>query len=185
MFKIRKAQFIIIFPSYQGESFMDKIRIYRLPVSDRLAGSANNGRRLLSPAGELAQIENGTNFRYIAYVEFKMQGEQAFPRGNHYHKNKTEFLYIAQGKLRGVFQDLETNEFGECIVESGDLIEVEALCAHAYLAIEHTHTIEYTKDMYDPDDTYRYPLDFEGSYNPLEKINGYAFETSKIQVDKL
>jgi len=164
---------------------MDKVQIYRLPLQERLAGSANNGRRLLSSAGELAQIENGTNYSYLAYVEFKMQGDQTFPRGNHYHKNKTEFLYIAQGKLRGLFQDLETDEFAECIVESGDLIKIEALCAHAYLAIVHTHTIEYTKGVYDPDDTYPYSLDFSGRYNYLEKIDGYSFNSAKLPGDKL
>jgi hypothetical protein len=159
---------------------MRKVSIYSLPILDRSKthiGQVNEGRRLINAAGEMSQFVNGDVVRYIAYIEF-LSGDDSQPRGNHYHKNKTEYVYVASGKLRAIFLDLETGEEAECVVQSGDLIRHDAFLAHAYSALEHTHAIEYTSVEYDPEDTHPHPLDFSKRYRSIEKINGLKLQSS-------
>jgi dTDP-4-dehydrorhamnose 3,5-epimerase-like enzyme len=156
---------------------MKSLKIYRIPKFDKVEpGGINEARRLYFPAGEMAQIVNGIHFQYLAYVEFRYSDvAENYPRGNHYHKNKAEFIYILRGRLRSIYFHLETQEYGECIVEGGDLVCVEPYCVHAFLPLEFSQAVEYTNVEYDAEDTHKHILDFEKSYPILEKQDGFSF----------
>jgi dTDP-4-dehydrorhamnose 3,5-epimerase-like enzyme len=104
----------------------------------------------------LAQIVNGEAFRYLAFLEF--QPDPNAPRGNHFHAEKTEHLYIVDGLVRASYLDLDTGETAEVELTGGDLIAVRPRCAHAYVALHHSHAVEFSPLGYDPADTIAYVL---------------------------
>jgi len=54
-------------------------------------------------------------------------------RGNHYHKNKSEWFYIIQGTAKIVVIDIESNKREERIVKAEDniIVQMEPHKAHA------------------------------------------------------
>lgn len=137
---------------------MKKVQIRRLPITS--PPLPETGGRIQTPAGELAQVVNGPTFRHLAYMEFLPDSSK--PRGNHYHREKTELLYIISGRLRAVYKDLESEERLEVELHPGDLVTVAPHCAHAYYALEHSQAVEMAEHPFDPTDTYPYQLDSTG-----------------------
>lgn len=133
---------------------MDKVSVRRLP--DVVPPIPDGGGRIVTGAGELAQIVNGEAFRYLAFLEF--QPDPTAPRGNHFHAVKTEHLYIVDGLVRATYRDLDTDETAEVELTGGDLVVVQPRCAHAYVALEHSHAVEFSPLGYDPADTIAYVL---------------------------
>jgi hypothetical protein len=133
---------------------MEKVSVRRLP--DVAPPIPPGGGRIITAAGELAQIVNGDPFRYLAYLEF--QPNPNAPRGNHFHAEKTEHLYIVDGLVRATYRDLDTDETAEVELCGGDLVAVQPRCAHAYVALEHSHAVEFSPLGYDPADTIAYVL---------------------------
>jgi quercetin dioxygenase-like cupin family protein len=133
---------------------MDKVTIRRLP--DVVPPIPEGGGRIVTSAGELAQIVNGDAYRYLAFLEF--QADPSAPRGNHFHAVKTEHLYLVDGLVRATYRDLDTHESAEVELVAGDLVIVHPRCAHAYVALEHSHAVEFSPLAYDPADTIRYVL---------------------------
>lgn len=127
----------------------DKVRFRTLPVTQ--PPTPPGGGRIVTPAGELAQVLNGATFRFLAYLEFKPESTR--PRGNHYHAKKTETLYLISGSLRAVYRDISTGEQAERVLHSGDLVTISPGCAHVYFAEEHSQAIEVADAEYDPADT--------------------------------
>ncbi len=114
------------------------------------------GGRIATAAGEIAQLVSGESFRYLAYIEF------AHPpgalRGNHYHLIKQESLYILRGRLQARYQDMETGQTAELLLETGDLVQTQPGCAHAYRSLEYTQALEFAPTPFDPADSYRHVL---------------------------
>ena len=83
-----------------------KVSKQSLPVLQAPAGGeAPRLKRLLLPQGELAQFYDADEpIRYMAWVEIR----PGCARGNHYHKVKKEFLFVIQGELCLVVQDVRT-----------------------------------------------------------------------------
>ncbi len=126
-----------------------KVTIRSLPLT-RPPIQAGGGR-ILSAAGELAQIVNGEQFCFLAYIEFR--NDPPVVRGNHYHKRRTEILYVISGKLQAVYRDLDTGESMEVILRPGDLVTIYPECAHVYYPLEYSQAIEMAATTYDPLDT--------------------------------
>ena len=134
-----------------------KVSIRRLPVLDRPpAAPVLGGVRILSPAGEAAPVFNGGPWRFIAYLEF-LPGTGAW-RGNHYHGIKRESFYVIAGRLRGVFEDVDSGERAEANLEAGDVLTIEPRCAHAFTALEYAQAIETSPCEFDAGDTFPYPV---------------------------
>jgi hypothetical protein len=133
---------------------MEKVSLRRLP--DVAPPIPPGGGRIVTAAGELAQIVNGEAYRYLAFLEFQPDPEA--PRGNHFHAAKTEHLYIVNGLVRASYLDLDTGERAEVDLSGGDLVAVSPRCAHAYIALEHSNAVEFSPLGYDPEDTIRYVL---------------------------
>ncbi len=113
----------------------------------------------MTPAGELAQIVNGEAFRFLALVEFRYTGPDSPARGNHVHRIKAESLCILRGRLRAMYEDLESGEKLTIDLSPGDLVTVSPQCAHAYVPLEETLAIEFSEVPYDPSDTEPHPVE--------------------------
>jgi len=87
-----------------------------------------------------------------------IQSKKGVVRGNHFHKDTTQWVYVLSGKLQYLTQK-ENEPVIEQLVNSGDLIVAEPMEKHALIATEDTEFFVFTKgprggDSYE-DDTYR------------------------------
>ena len=133
---------------FNGAVTVSTIAFKPLPFTD--GGSA------IFPSGELAQITNGEPFRFLAYGDFNTKS--GLPRGNHYHKSKTEHLYVLTGSLTAVLEDVSTKERMSIELASGDVIVIAPGIAHAYIAHGYTQFVEFSPSVYDGGDTYAHLL---------------------------
>jgi oxalate decarboxylase/phosphoglucose isomerase-like protein (cupin superfamily) len=112
-------------------------------------------KRLLLPQGELAQFYNGEQpIRYIAAVEFT----KGTARGHHYHHRKQEWLYLFSGVVCLVVEDMETKARESLLLTKGDLVFIPPNIAHAFIVQEDGIGIEFSPTLFDPADTFKYPL---------------------------
>jgi dTDP-4-dehydrorhamnose 3,5-epimerase-like enzyme len=107
------------------------------------------------PQGELAQFHNGDEgIRYIAYAELVVDTI----RGNHYHGIKEEFVYLVQGEVLLVVEDIESKEQESARLESGDLVFISTRIAHAFRPLKHGRAIEFSKTRFDAADVQRFKV---------------------------
>jgi quercetin dioxygenase-like cupin family protein len=112
----------------------------------------SGGARLAGAAGELVRIangENGESFSFAAYLEFVKDGPY---RGNHYHLEKVENMYVVRGTLLAYYLDLDTGERAETTLRTGDYVTVLPRCVHTYRAVEYSQVFEVANNAYDPAD---------------------------------
>ena len=134
-----------------------KVQRRRLPIVE--PPIPTGGGRIMTSAGELAQIVNGDAYRFLAFVEFRYAGPQSPTRGNHVHRRKAESLYVISGRLRALYEDLESGDRMAIDLEPGDLVTVEPNCAHAYRPLEDALAIEFASVPYDSADTERHVVE--------------------------
>lgn len=128
-----------------------KLSLRSLPViHGRPERPVLDGGRILLPAGEFAQVANGEEARFVAYLEF-LPGP-GLARGGHYHERKGEALYVIRGRLRARFADADSGATEELTLEAGDLVRTAPRLAHRYEALEHAQAIEFSATPFDPDD---------------------------------
>jgi mannose-6-phosphate isomerase-like protein (cupin superfamily) len=125
---------------------------YTLPLTQPMP----DGGRILGAAGEAAQIVSGEAFRYLAYLEFLPAAGVA--RGNHYHLQKHEYLYVLQGHLRAWYHDIDSGQAAEVEIATGDLVQTPPRTAHAYLPLAYSQAVEFAATPFDAADSYRYIL---------------------------
>lgn len=112
-------------------------------------------KRLLLPQGELAQFHDGPEpIHYQAYIELR----EGTVRGNHYHEVKEEFIYLVQGELLLVVEDIDSKARDSITLQTGDLASISTRVAHALKTLKNGHAIEFSKARFDAADTHRYPL---------------------------
>lgn len=85
--------------------------------------------------GKAVFLNSTHSINTLALIEFIDNGNV---RGNHYHINKREVLFIFEGKLKLYSWVPFTKEIKETILEGGDLITIEPNLGHAYKAIKRT-----------------------------------------------
>src|SRR5258706_1590236 len=130
------------------QQLMEKVAFKSLKTyRNGLSEPIYNGGRIISSNGEMSQISNGIPFVFLLYIEFLMHPNKI--RGNHYHQKKDEFMYIIKGRLRAVYEDIDTNERQSMILEEGALVNVKPRCAHIYIPLEYTQAIEFSPNEYD------------------------------------
>lgn len=134
-----------------------KVTKQTLPVFSGPTGSdAPLLKRLLLPQGELTSIHNAEEaIHYIAFIELREGGA----RGNHYHKLKKEMVYVIQGEVRLVVEDVATRERATVPLQAGDVATIPVGIAHVLRTVKPGQAIEFSPALFDPTDTYRYPLD--------------------------
>lgn len=111
--------------------------------------------RITSPAGELVRFANGENYRFAAYWNCHPGGPC---RGNHYHMEKVEVMYLISGKLHAAYLDLDTDERFDLVLIAGDLVTVRPRLVHSYIALQSAQVVEVASTTYTPTDTYRHVL---------------------------
>jgi len=79
-------------------------------------------------------------------------------RGNHYHKDTSQWVYVQSGRLKALTQN-EGEDVVATILEAGDVQKAEPMERHALVALEDTEFFVFTKgprggESYE-DDTYR------------------------------
>lgn len=87
-----------------------------------------------------------------------IQSKKGVVRGNHFHKNTTQWVYVLSGQLQSLTQKDDEPVIGQ-IVNGGDLIVAEPNEKHSLIAMEDTEFFVFTRgprggDSYE-DDTYR------------------------------
>lgn len=95
-----------------------------------------------------------------------IQSNKGVVRGNHYHKDTTQWVYVLSGQLKSLTQK-ENEAVIEQIVNPGDLIVAEPMEKHALIALKNTEFYVFTKgprggDSYE-DDTYRLEIPLKES----------------------
>lgn len=104
--------------------------------------------------GESVYLNFGQDIKFTSVLEF-LPGLGI--RGKHYHKNKNEFMYVLEGKMKGYYWLPEDpNNMKEKVHEKGDLISIKTGLVHAFEAIDRTMAIEMSPDSFNIEDTY-YP----------------------------
>lgn len=138
-----------IAPSRRGA--MSGLEFRSLPViHGRPATPVLDGGRIVLPAGEFAQIANGEEARFIAYLEFLVGPGRS--RGNHVHSRRTETVYVIRGRIRGCWAEVASGEREERVLKAGDRVRVPPGWAHAYQALEYSQAIEHSDTPFDPED---------------------------------
>jgi mannose-6-phosphate isomerase-like protein (cupin superfamily) len=131
----------------------DKISVLALPT----AGSAPEPRRIVEDRGEMALLRP-TGAVYNP-VYFDIRPGDGYVRGGHFHRVKTEIFYVISGSCRLSFLDLETGKSGALTLRAGEMVTMEARCAHRMEAVEFCRVLEFsTVDVDYSEDTVPYPL---------------------------
>ena len=127
-----------------------------LPTVPGPAGpNAPARKRLLLPQGELAQLYDGDpGLRYLAALELRA-GEV---RGNHYHEVKEEYLYVIQGEVLLLLQDVDSQLGESVLLRPGDLAFIPTRIAHALKPAGAGLALEFSAARFDPADIYRFVL---------------------------
>ena len=136
--------------------FSGRLRRLQLPVFTQPTGpDAPSLKRLLLPQGELAQFYDGEEgVHYIALLELKAGGV----RGNHYHRQKREYVYVISGKMDLVTENLADRAQVTLSLSSGELAIIETEVGHALRTVEPGLALEFSPARFDRTDVYRYPL---------------------------
>ena len=129
---------------------MDKMTIEKLPDTRDLAGA----KRWNEERGEFVQVAYEEEMRHLAVFEIRRD----FSRGNHYHERKEEIFYIFRGKIKVVSMDIDTLQKGETVLEKGDKLRLKPRCGHIFTALEDTLVVEYSAQVFDPEDNYKIEL---------------------------
>jgi len=115
------------------------------------------GGTIVTAAGSMIRFANNQDFSFAAYVEFK-KTRARHCRGNHYHAEKTETLFIIRGLLEATYVDMLSGDRQVLRLTAGDLVQVPPLCAHVYKPLEHSEAIELASHPYDPSDTIAFAI---------------------------
>jgi quercetin dioxygenase-like cupin family protein len=136
--------------------FSGKLRRIQLPVFTQPTGpDAPLLKRLLLPQGELAQFhEADEGMHYMALLELKEGGV----RGNHYHRQKREYVYVISGKVELLAENLADRAQVSLSLAAGELAIIETNIGHALRTVEAGSAIEFSPSRFDRTDVYRYPL---------------------------
>jgi quercetin dioxygenase-like cupin family protein len=81
--------------------------------------------------GEIIDIVEKIDFQYATFIHSKKDVE----RGNHYHKQTVQHVYLLTGKLRALSQ-MPGEKVIDATLNPGDLIENVPNESHALIALE-------------------------------------------------
>jgi dTDP-4-dehydrorhamnose 3,5-epimerase-like enzyme len=129
---------------------VDKVTIEKLPNTK----DADGAKWWIAENGEFVQISYKETIRHLAFFELK----KGFYRGSHVHRQKEETFYVIKGRIRAIFQDMETLQREERLLVRTDKVRVKTNCGHILIGLEDSTVIEYSPFDYDKIDAY--PVDF-------------------------
>ena len=124
-----------------------KISLQKLPETKEIDGA----KRWTEEKGEFVQIAYDETARHIALFELKA----GFNRGDHWHGKKEEVFYVAKGKIRALWRDLDTGEAGEILLTPGHKLSIATRIWHIFYGLEDALVVEYSPQKYENSDTFR------------------------------
>lgn len=122
-----------------------RITLTRLPLTEEFSTE----KRHRDERGEAHLILNGPTIQRLGYITL-LAGKGS--RGNHWHRHKTEGLYVVQGQARVEFVCVESAEQLVVQLEVGDRLDIPPGLAHRLFARDEFHFVEYADQPYDPED---------------------------------
>jgi hypothetical protein len=112
-------------------------------------------KRLMLSQGELAQIhDSAEGIRYMAFIELREAGI----RGNHYHKEKQELVYVIKGGALLSVEDVASHNRAAVVLRAGDLAVIQTEVAHAFQTMEVGEAIEFSPIRFNPADLFPFAL---------------------------
>lgn len=134
------------------QNLLALIEVKKLPKLDPKTSPMSQFGCLATAKGKTVMLSNNNRYETVLLLEFLPDGQL---RGNHYHTQKQEILYIIEGSLQGYFWLPEdTTNIQKITFTTGDFITIPSQIAHAYQAYEKTLVLELATIPYDPSDTY-------------------------------
>ena len=129
---------------------------WTLPIiSGRPEPGAPMLKRLFLPQGELAQVyDSDQGIRYLAAIEIRAGSV----RGNHYHKTKEEWVYLLQGEVLVLIEDIQSRLRASVPLRIGDLLFISTGIAHLMRTVEPGQAIEFSPARFDPNDVFQFSL---------------------------
>ncbi len=133
-----------------------KVLKWSLPVLELpLAPDAPPLKRLALDQGELAQVYDAEEgLRYLAVIELRAGSI----RGNHYHHQKQELIYVIRGALRLTVKDLASGPHAAFAMARGDLAFIPTQVAHALEVLKSGEAVEFSPTRFDPSDSQPFVL---------------------------
>lgn len=108
--------------------------------------------------GDALFLNNHDNIRHLCLLTFY---PELGIRCHHYHKERTENLYIVQGQLKAYFWFPEgSQEKKSLILKKGYFLKIRKGLAHAYEALSLCSAIEFSPNVFDINDYYDVPNPF-------------------------
>jgi len=90
--------------------------------------------------GSIMDLIEGANINAVTFISFT----RGAIRGNHYHKQTTQWNYVLRGKIKLVAQvGNETTE--EAILEAGGFAVTEPMEKHALVGLEDSEMLVFTQ----------------------------------------
>jgi len=138
-----------------SETFAGRVLIEPLPIGGPDAAE----RRIFSDKGEMAQIINrrDVSIRQIVYWDLD-SARTGVDRGHHYHRQKTDRMYVISGEVELLLEDPQTGGQDMVILRAGERVQILPGVAHAVRSRIKSQVLEYSPDPYDPADTYPYRI---------------------------
>jgi len=135
------------------EYLSGKVRKWSLPkVSPGPQADGVPLKRLILAQGELAQVYDADEgIRYIACIELVPGGV----RGNHFHKFKSEWVYILSGTADLLVKETGGDQVAVLKLAKGDLAFIATGVAHALRVTGAGEAIEFSPVKFDASDVYR------------------------------
>lgn len=92
--------------------------------------------------GQISDILYKSNFQHAAVIESKRGG---LIRGNHYHKQTTQHIFITRGALRYWYQPLDKSDAVKSVlVKEYDLVSTPPFEVHALEILEPTQFVVFS-----------------------------------------
>ncbi len=140
-----------------SESYLGgKVRKMSLPqVSLPVPAGSPPLKRLMLAQGELAQFYDAEEgIRYLAWIEL----EPGQVRGNHYHRQKREYIYVLAGETDLLARSLNGQESATLRLRPGDLALVAPEVAHALRPAASGSAVEFSPERFDSQDIFKHAV---------------------------
>ena len=92
--------------------------------------------------GIIADIFYDSNIHHVALINSK----SGITRGDHYHKQTTQYTLVMKGKLEYWSKDVDSNQKPKCIImDEGDMIESPPMVIHSFRFLTDNQMMVFTK----------------------------------------
>jgi len=90
--------------------------------------------------GQIIDILEKEIIEYVTLISSK----KGSVRGNHYHKESTQYLFVLKGSLKLLTQ-IPREKIESVLIKSGDLVFTPPMEAHTFIALEDSEFLVFTR----------------------------------------